>query len=271
MRRPAVAGLGAIIGVAVAVALVAAHDLYIKMDSYFLAPDTPVQVPIINGTFELSENSITVDRVADVSLVSRSTRKRVGTETWNAERDTTFFGLRTGSPGTYVVGVSTKPRDLGLAAADFNAYLAGDGIPDILVQRAIDRELDADVWERYSKHVKAVFQVGDARTGGLDVVLGYPAELIPLTNPYVISVGDEMAVRALVDGKPVSRQMVLAGGDGPGGPIEVREARTDSNGEVRFRMDVPGRWFIKFINMQKTDVEGIDYESKWATISFEIR
>ena len=40
---------------------------------------------------------------------------------------------------------------------------------------------------------------------------------------------------------------------------------------MRFRMDQAGRWFVKLINMQKTDAEGLDYESKWATISFEIR
>jgi hypothetical protein len=36
-------------------------------------------------------------------------------------------------------------------------------------------------------------------------------------------------------------------------------------------MDHAGRWYVKFINMQKTDAEGLDYESKWATLSFEIR
>ena len=257
---------------AVVTATAVAHDLFIKMDSYHLPTGTPVEVPIVNGTFQKSENSITVDRVDDVSLVVDGHRTVLGTEHWNAEGDTTYLGLRTGDAGTYVVGVSTLPNQLGMDAADFNQYLASDGVIDVLQQRAMDQELNEDAWEQYAKHVKAVFQVGDRRSGGLDLVLGYPAEVVPLGNPYAISVGDELAFRILVDGEPVARQLVIAGGDGgSAGIIEEREARTDADGVVRFRMDHPGKWYVKFINMQKTDLEGLDYESKWGTLSFEIR
>jgi len=266
--RPLVLALAAL-GVAAAAS---AHDLFVKMDSYHLPPGTPVQVPIINGTFQSSENSITPDRVADLSLVTQGRRAKLGMDTWNAERDTTFVGLRTGEPGTYVLGMSTKPNSLGMDGADFNLYLASDGVVDVLKQRALDGELNEGVWEQYSKHVKGIFQVGDRTTGGLDVVLGYPAELIPLGNPYETSVGGELAFRALVDGRPVAGQLVIAGGDAGGGKvIHEREARTDPDGVVRLRLDEVGRWYVKFINMQKTDAEGLDYESKWATITFEIR
>ena len=262
----------ALVLAAVVTVAAGAHDLFIKMDAYHLPAGTPVQVPILNGTFEKSENSITEDRVADVSLVSEGHRTRLGMDTWNAEGDTTYFGIRTGAAGTYLIGVSTLPRDLGMEAADFNLYLASDGVIDVLEQRALDGELDEGAWEQYSKHVKAIYQVGDRISGGLDVVLGYPAELVPMGNPYAISTGDELSFRAIVDGGPVAGQLVIAGGDGGShGVIEERQARTDSDGVVTFLMDRPGRWYVKFINMQKTDAEGLDYESKWATISFEIR
>lgn len=252
-------------------AVATAHDLFIKMDSYHLPPGTPVQVPIINGTFEVSENSITPDRVSDVSVVVEGNRSHVGMDHWNADGDTTFLSLRTGDPGTYLIGVSTQPNELGMDAADFNTYLASDGVVDVLKQRALDGELDEGAWEQYSKHIKALYQVGDRLTGGLDIVLGYPAELVPLGNPYGTEVGGELAFRALVDGEPVVGQLVIAGGDGGDHMIHEREARTNPDGVVTFRMDEPGRWFVKFINMQKTDAEDLDYESKWATISFEIR
>lgn len=249
-----------------------AHDLFIKMDAYHLPPDTPVVVPILNSTFLVSENSITPDRVADVSVVVDGHRKRLGLDGWDAGGDTTFLEMRTGEPGTYVLGVSTRPDQLGMSAADFNQYLALDGVGDVLKQRAVDRELDLDAWEEYSKHVKAVFQVGDRHSSGFDLVLGYPAELVPLANPYEMSVGGVMELRALVDGEPVSGQLVIAGGVTPDGDvIEEREARSGPEGSVSFRVDEPGRWYAKFINMQKTDAPDLDYESKWATISWEIR
>lgn len=271
MRRRTSAVLVSVLLLAVSVAVASAHDLFIKMESYFLSPNTPVEIPIINGTFGSSENSITVDRVADISLVYDGHRHELDAGSWKAEGDTTFYNLRTGDPGTYVFGASTLPRELGMDAPDFNEYLAHDGVLDVLVQRALDRELDTSVRERYSKHVKAVFQVGSERTGGIDVALGHPAELVPVTNPYDISVGEEMVVRALVDGEPVSNQLVLAGGEGAGGEFEERSARTDSDGVVSFMMDGAGSWYMKFIAMVKTDVEGVDYESKWATLTFQIR
>jgi uncharacterized GH25 family protein len=269
-RTVPTAALVVIAGAALAT-VAAAHDLFVKMDRYHLPPGAAVQVPIINGTFQQSENSITPDRVADVSLVTQGRRSRLGLDTWNAEGDTTFLGLRTGDPGTYVLGVSTRPNRLTLEAADFNLYLASDGVVDVLEQRALDGELDEGAREEYSKHVKGVFQVGDRRTGGLDVVFGHPAELVPLGNPYEMTVGGELSFRALVDGEPVGGQLVIAGGEASGTAFAEREARTNADGIVSFEMDRPGRWYVKFINMQRTDAQDLDYESKWATISFEIR
>jgi len=250
---------------------VAAHDLFIKLDSYHVPANASVTVPILNNTFLESANSITADRVADASWSVRGDRGGISMEGWDAGGDTTFVDWRTGEAGTYVIGVSTRPRDLGMSAEDFNLYLASDGVEDVLRQRALDLELDLDAWERYSKHVKAIVQVGDAHSGELDVVFGYPAELVPLQNPYESSVGEELAFRVLVDGEPVQGQQVIAGGVRGSEVIPEREARSDGNGIVRFTVDAPGRWYLKFINMQKTDEPDLDYESKWATLTFEIR
>jgi uncharacterized GH25 family protein len=273
MKRLLKSGALALTLVAASAALVAAHDLFIKMDAYHVAPSTAIKVPIINSTFFLSENSITADRVADVSVLVEGHRTHLGLDGWDASGDSTFLEMRTGDPGTYVLGVSTNPNDLGMSADDFNLYLASDGVVDVLKQRALDGELGAEAWEQYSKHVKAIFQVGHRTSGGLDLVFGYPAELVPLDNPYEASVGDELSFLVLVDGEPVSGQLVIAGGDGGEGHLEIheREARSDLNGVVTFKIDHAGRWYLKFINMVKTDAEGLDYESKWATISFEVR
>lgn len=73
---------------------VAAHDLFVKLDSYRLPVGTPVQIPIINGTFQSCENSMTPDRVADLSLVTQGRRTKLSMGTWNAEGDSTFYGLQ---------------------------------------------------------------------------------------------------------------------------------------------------------------------------------
>jgi hypothetical protein len=265
-----------------AVTILYAHELYIKLDSYFLDPNTSVTVPILNGTFDLSENSITRDRVPDISVVSPAGRVHIDTTQWLAEGDTTFLTFETGEEGTYVIGASTRPRDLGLAAADFNEYLEHDGIPDVLEARRQNNELEVDVWERYSKHVKAVVQVGDEVTKQKSkwqfwkkqveltymTVLGYPAEIVLLGNPYAITVGDSLQVRCLVDGNPVDNQLVVAGQEGG---ENMMETRTDPEGVATLQLGAAGKWFVRFINMVPSSVEDISYESKWATLTFELR
>ena len=31
------------------------------------------------------------------------------------------------------------------------------------------------------------------------------------------------------------------------------------------------KWFVKFIQMQKSTEKGLDYESKWANLTFELK
>jgi hypothetical protein len=257
-----------------AVSLLDAHDLFIKLESYFLAPNTSVTVPILNGSFVHSENAIMRDRVLDVSLVSVAGRTHINTTAWSgdtAHGDTTYLSIRTGDPGTYVLGASTKTRDFGLSAADFNEYLEHDGIPDVLEARRRDGELEVDVHERYAKHVKAVFQVGDVRDDAFGVRLGYPAEIVPLVNPYSLTAGDEFSFLCLVDGEPVANQLVILGGEQNGELVDEVQKRADEDGTVSFVIDSSGNWYIEFIHMARSPEAYIDYESKWATLAFEVR
>jgi uncharacterized GH25 family protein len=121
--------------------------------------------------------------------------------------------------------------------------------------------------------VKAVVQVGDRRTDAYATALGYPAELIPLDNPYALRPGGTLRVRALVEGEPVANQHVVAGGRTPSGArIAQRAVRTDSAGIARVRVSSRGTWYVKFIHMERSAADTtIDYESKWATLTFGVR
>ena len=253
--------------------LALAHDLFLKLDSYFLEPHVRLRVTVINGTFTKSEGYVTPDRLADVSLVAGTRTRLRAADVWSrggGPDSTSVLSLALGEAGTYVIGVSVSPRELALAADAFNAYLKEDGLPDILEARRAANELGKGARERYSKHVKAVFQVGDARTLDYAFVLGYPAEIVPLGNPYAAG-RTSLRVRCLVDGKPSANQVVLWGG---GGAAAERSTRTDSAGVAEVILDAPGRWYVKFVHMERANrsaLAGLDYESKWATLTFETR
>jgi uncharacterized GH25 family protein len=243
-----------------------AHDLFLKLDSYFVSPGSTLVVRVLNGTFNTSEGAVTSDRLRDIAVVTASGRTRPDTSTWAAHGDTSLLTVSTGESGTYVIGASLHPRELKLEAKDFNEYLVHDGVPDVLAARRQAGELHRPARERYSKHVKALVQVGNRRGDEYGAVLGYPAELVPLDNPYALRPGGTLRVRAMVEGRPVANQLVVAGTSG-----RQRAMRTDSSGVARVRIGSRGAWFVKFIHMQPAAGDTtIDYESRWATLTFGV-
>lgn len=194
-----------------ALILLCSHDLYIKMETYFLRPNQEATLSLYNGTFEKSENIITRDRMIDASIVAQGKRSPIQTEKWQ-DKDTTITQLpfTTGEAGTYVVGVSTKARNIELNAEAFNSYLEHDGVLDMIEQRKKDSVMNEDAVESYQKHVKAIYQVGDTKTNDWSTVLGYPIEFVPKANPYEKYSGEKLEVQLLLDGKPLSNQLVYA-------------------------------------------------------------
>lgn len=254
------------------IASAVAHDLFLKFDSFFLEPNAKTTVRLMNGYFDRSENAVARDRMRDVSIVTPSgDRVNPPTSDWRDENNSALLSLQTGGAGTYVAGVSTRPREITLKAAQFNDYLSHDGLPDTLAQRRRDKEIRKSARERYSKHVKAIFQVGESRTGGFKTALGYPVEIIPQQNPYELKVGNTLEVLCVKDGNPVANQFVMAGRESNRRVIASPGVRTDSNGIARVKLAGGGKWFVKFIHMTKLNQADLDYESKWAALTFEIR
>lgn len=269
----------AILGAGVLIALAArGHDMFLVLDDHDLAAHSPARVDLYNGTFDKSENAIDRDRMIDVSIVSgEGTVTHPETSAWREEGAVTVLSFETGGPGTYLVGVSTKARTIELSAADFNDYLAHDGVLDVLESRRQEGIRDRDARERYSKHVKAVVQVGDAASDAFSHRLGYPIEIVPLANPTQLEAGETLEVLVLAEGEPVPAQLVYASYAGfsaeaeGGGHREAVRTRTDDSGIARIPVERSGRWYVRLIRMLPVAGEDVDYESNWATLTFEVR
>ncbi|MBA3713929.1 MAG: DUF4198 domain-containing protein [Pyrinomonadaceae bacterium] len=255
------------------VASIAAHDLFLKPDSYFLRPNSTVTVRLLNGSFQNSEGAVKRDRMQDVSIVApQGEVTHPPASDWRDEGEMSLLTMKTAGEGTYVVGLSTKPREIDLKAKEFNNYLAHDGLPDTLAARRKDNQLGKDVRERYSKHVRAILQVGDARSDNYGRALGYPVEIIPRQNPYDLRVGQILEVLCTLDGQPLVNQFVLANRETKAKRLSREiSARTDANGIARFKLTGAGKWYVKMIHIQPSDEPGLNYESKWVTITFEIK
>jgi len=256
---------------ALAAGVLSAHDMFLKPVNFFPAPNSTFKVAGLNGTFTTSENAVTGDRIADLSVATASGRTSLPIDEWKSVGKMNEVTVTAGAAGTYAIGVSVKPNRIDLTADQFNEYLRSDGVRDVLAARRSAGELGKPAREQYSKHLKTLVQVGDTRDAGFGAVFGYPAELVALTNPYAPGAA-EIRVRALVDGRPRANQLLQIGGrTHTGARLPVSEVRTDAQGEATIKLR-PGVWFVKFIHMEKAPAgAGVDYESKWATLTFAVR
>ena len=291
--------------------LLCSHDLYVKMDVYFLKPNQEATLSLYNGTFEKSENIITRNRMLDASIIAQGQRQAIDSNQWK-DQDSTITQLTfdTGKSGTYVVGVSTKARNIELTAEKFNAYLEHDGVLDMLEERTNDSLLDQDAVESYEKHVKAIYQVGDSTTTDWSTALGYPIEFVPLANPYEKYSGESLEVKLLLDGEPLSNQLVYADyiktahehnhddhhhhdgeehshdhshGDGEHSHSHDSHAedghthtsgqqlRTNDEGVAVVKLPEDGIYYLRTIYMTRAmDDDELTHRSKWATLTFQV-
>ncbi len=274
-RKPGIWSAVALL--ATAVAPVSAHDMFLVLPSHHLPSHTAVTVALYNGTFSESLNIIDRARMVDVSIVDGAGKvSHPPASSWSEQGKQTLLTLETGLPGTYLVGVSTAPNVIELSAEEFNEYLEHDGVVDTLEQRRRAGRLDLPVRERYAKHVKTVLQVGDILTDYYTQLLGYPVEIVPQINPGILRVGDRLRLLVLADGAPAPGQLLYAGdeghttastGDSHREPIS---ARTDSRGLAEIEISRPGRWYVRLIRMVEVIDGDVDYESNWATLTFEV-
>ena len=138
-------------------------------------------------------------------------------------------------------------------------------------------EINQPAKELYSKHVKTVIQVGAKHTESFNINLGYPIEIILSQNPYTLKKDDELGFQVLRDGKPVVNQLVYASYAGfhehadEGSHVETATMRTNSKGFGKVTISENGEWYLRVIHMVKSNKEGIDYESNWATFTFQIQ
>ncbi len=274
-----------------AIILLCSHDLYIKMETYFLQPNQEVTLSLYNGTFEKSENTITRDRMLDASIVAQGERIAIDSAQWKDQDSTiTQLTFNTSKAGTYVAGVSTKARNIELPAKEFNDYLKHDGVLDMLEYRTTNNLLEQNAVESYEKHIKAIYQVGELKTNDWKTVLGYPIEFVPQTNPYEKYSGEKLEVQLLLEGKPLSNQLVYADyinsihahiHDDHEHEHEHEEdnhthtsgqkLRTNEQGMVMVNLPEDGVYYLRTIHMINiTDSDELTHQSKWATLTFEV-
>ena len=253
-----------------------AHELFLRPDSFFLKPNSPEVLKVVNGTFDQSLAIFARTRMRDVSIVGDGKLSQPPASDWHDANAASYLSFNTGAAGTYVAGVSSKSGVRPQPADDFRAFLKLYGALDGLAAFESGRKLET-VRLRASKHVKAAVQVGDKASADFARPLGHPVEIVLGTNPYQIKLNDELSFQVLHQGKPLPNHRVYAGhagfneDDSAPKRINTQELRTDSLGVARFKVGKKVAWYLALIHVVPVSDGEADYEATWATHTFDMR
>jgi uncharacterized GH25 family protein len=178
-------------------------------------------------------------------------------------------------PGTYMVVLETDNRAQShLPAIRFNDYLQVEGLTPALEERKRSQRMDADGSEIYSRHTKAIVQVGasEAHAAGSSAwvtqPLGLPLEIVPGVSPYSEPRPPNLPVRVLYEGRPLPGALIkLTALEHDAEPFETH--RTDAAGRATFTLPGAGNWLLNVIwtkALPKTSET--DFETVFSSLSF---
>lgn len=271
-----------------------AHTLFVKPDPFVTSPEETIEVNVINGTFLKSENRIKKSMASSAEIFGPGGDKlEFADDDWISVDKMSVLRARFPESGNYIIAVSNYPQKITMEPDDFNFYLRYEGLIEQHAERKELGEAGVEVVEKYRKYAKALVQVGDKQTGNFAAELGHEVEIVPITNPYTLSAGDVFRARVLRDGKPLANMRVFATHEGylpqddEGIYDEVVKVVSDAEGLIEFEIVESGKWYVRFIDLQResdseywysgllssigADEKRIVYDSKWATLSFEVR
>lgn len=184
--------------------------------------------------------------------------------------------MRFGSDGLWVVAYRGKRNHVELESAKFEGYLKDKGLEKVSESRAKAGESEKPGREVFSRCAKSLVIVGEpdqaSSRGGFDRVIGQRLELVPRTDPTLVSAGGSVSVKLLFEGKPLSGALVIARCEQD--DTVHASGRTDADGAVTLEVARGGVWMVTAVEMVRLtsplpapEAEA-DWESLWASLTF---
>jgi hypothetical protein len=173
--------------------------------------------------------------------------------------------------GLHWIGYQSNPYPVALEAPKFEDYLRDEGLEKIIDARKKNGQSSAPGRERFYRCAKALLDTPASPPAHVfDVPLGFTFELVPRRNPYAIRPGGELPLTVLFRGKPMANILVVAMSKDD--PDKAVRARTDAKGRATLKLAHAGFWLIKAVQMEAAPADsGVDWESWWASITFDLK
>ena len=176
---------------------------------------------------------------------------------------------KTDQEGTYLLAMQSNAAYIEMEAKAFNDYLKEDGLDNILDERKKLNQLDRPSKEFYSRYAKLMLQVGAKIDDTFRKNLGLRYEIVPDQNPYTLKTGDYLQCKVYYEGKAVPHTLVKVWSK-INGTTFLQNIYTEKDGSIRFPISTSGEWMVSSVKMIKSENEGAEYHSLWASLVFGI-
>lgn len=244
-----------------------AHETWLLPATFSSVPERTVAIDLTSGMqFPESEHAIHPDRV-------QRARFRLGGESVDMKdfnRLDTCLRFTPSFPraGLATVWVELHPRAIELTEEKVAEYLDEIGAA-ASVRATWAKVKGSEVWkETYTKHAKTWVAVGG---GAVDrswqEPVGMAFELVPLTDPIGLQVGQKASFRLLRGGKPFPGATVGLLTEGAKDRILHT---TDEDGQVAFRIERAGKLLVFAVDLRRTKA-GDGWESDFTTVTLPVK
>lgn len=250
----------------------AAHDYWFETDRFFAPENSSLTLHLQVGSQLVFEEERAFQAKKTASFNLYSAQNVFDLSRVSADGAVPVAEVNVGRAGTYLVGMERNATDIVLEAQKFNDYLREEGLTEVIKERAERKENEKFGYERYSRYVKSLIQVGDKRDNTYGRILGYKLEIVPLENPYLKKRGDRIKFKVLFNGAPLKNSQVFAY-NRPEKETFTTRMQTDEKGECLLKIDRTGFWLVRLVKMERcrSNCEETDWESYWGALSFAVR
>ena len=251
------------------VSLAAAHDTWLLPTKARVAVGEQVTLDMTSGmAFPKNESAIDSSRVAEARI--RVAGEEAPLRIQPGSKASLRLNATPRRVGVATIWVRLKPRTLELKPDQVREYLDEIGAPDS-IRVLYSPSAPARRWrEQYTKYAKTIVVVGGGgRDSSWQTATRPGLEIVPLTNPANLIVGDTVVVRVLRAGKPAPD---FAIGDVAEDERSTRITRTDEAGIGRLVPKKVGRWLLRGTDLRRpvSDTTS-DWQSEFTTLTLFVR
>lgn len=162
-----------------------------------------------------------------------------------------------------------------------SAWLVGHRLPVIWSQTpdgwkegGPDQHPDAIASSRFEKFSKNLTG-GTQSTDFISSPLGHKLEIVPLSDPRMTAIGQDMAVQILLDGHPYSTSVLATYAgftDTPSSYAYYTETFSDGRGSgiAKIRITKPGLWMVRVAADVPDSDTGVQVHNLRATLTFNV-